>query len=197
MFWHHGDTWTPRTFFMSPWKLSEWQNSQPVPSSSSPSPSPPSPQSLARGIAGKALPVGILSMGIGLYTEKFRVETSLSPLFLPLGLRQPCITVHTVSASCGPSQLLLYLRKAWEIWCITVRLHSFSWIKRGMYLTQQVFTGVHLSQVPIFLHWLERSKVSPAGGGQDYPCLPGTGNKNLDTYALRLGKRHNHTGSHL
>ena len=35
-------------------------------------------------------------------------------------------TIHTVSASCGPSQPFLYLRKDWEIWCTIVRLRSFS-----------------------------------------------------------------------
>lgn len=67
---------------------------------------------------------------LGFPRERFRVENSLSPLFLPLGLRQPCKTIHTVSASRGPSQPFLYLRKDWEIWCTTVSLHSFSWMKR-------------------------------------------------------------------
>ena len=135
----------------------QWQNSQLQPSSSSLSPSPPSPWSLAQRTAEKALPVGILlSVGIGHSIERLMVETSLSPLFLSLGLRQPCITIHTVSASCGPSQSFLYLRKDWEIWCTAVKLHSLSWMKRGTPITQEVFRGVHLSQVSSFFFGLER-----------------------------------------
>lgn len=63
----HGDIWTPRTFFLSPWKPSESQNFHPLPSSSSSSPVPPSSWSLAQRTAEKAPPVGILlSAGTGL-----------------------------------------------------------------------------------------------------------------------------------
>lgn len=70
--------------------------------------------------------VSCYPQALGFPRERFGAENSLSPLFLPLGPPRSLTAVQNHTHCFSPFQLFLYLRKDREIWCTTVRRHSFS-----------------------------------------------------------------------